>query len=190
MTSAIIFLASGFEEIEAVTIIDVLRRSNIKVVVAGLISNEVEGAHSIKIIPDINIDKIDLNNFDAVILPGGSPGYKNLKKNKKVMEIIKEAFTKNKLIAAICAAPAVLSEAGILKGKKCTIYPGMENELEKGGGIPQKSWIVEDENIITSQGPATALPFAIKLVEKLANKETAKILKEKTLTNLVLKNIL
>ena len=93
------------------------------------------------------------------------------------------------MIAAICAAPAVLSEAGILKGKKCTIYPGMENELIKGGGIPQKDWIVEDENIITSQGPATALPFAIRLVEKLTNKETAKILKEKTLTNLVLKNI-
>ena len=189
MTSAIIFLASGFEEIEAVTIIDILRRSNIKVVVAGLISNEVEGAHAIKIIPDLNIDEVILENYDAVILPGGSPGYKNLKKNKKVMEIIKEAFTKNKLIAAICAAPAVLSEAGILKGKKCTIYPGMENELIKGGGIPQKDWIVEDENIITSQGPATALPFAIRLVEKLTNKETAKILKEKTLTNLVLKNI-
>ena len=145
-------------------------------------------SHAIKFIPDINIDEVDLENFDAVILPGGSPGYKNLKKNKKVMAIIKEAFIKNKLIAAICAAPAVLSETGILKGKKCTIYPGMESELEKGGGIPQDKWIVEDGKIITSQGPATALPFAIKIVEKLTNKETSQILKEKTLANLVLKN--
>jgi len=188
MTSIIVFLAPGFEEIEASTIIDVLRRSNIKVTIVGLTSKEVKGAHAIKIIPDVNINEVILENYDAVILPGGSPGYKNLKKNKKVMEIIKKAFIKNKLIAAICAAPAVLSETGILKGKKCTIYPGMESELKKGGGIHQEKWIVEDGNIITSQGPATALPFAIKIVEKLTNKETAEILKEKTLANLVLKN--
>ena len=188
MTSVIVFLAEGFEEIEASTIIDVLRRSKIKVTIVNLISKEVKGAHSIKIISDVNINEVILEHFDAVILPGGSPGNKNLKDNKKVIEIIKEAFSKNKLIAAICAAPAVLSETGILEGKKCTIYPGMESELKKGGGIPQKDWIVEDGNIITSQGPATALPFAIKIVEKLINKETANVLKEETLANLVLKN--
>jgi 4-methyl-5(b-hydroxyethyl)-thiazole monophosphate biosynthesis len=186
MVNVLVFLASGFEEIEATTIIDVLRRSNVEVNVVGLSPNKVEGAHAMKFIPDMFIDEVDLNSFDAIILPGGSPGYKNLKNNKKVLATIKEAFKNNKLVAAICAAPAVLAEAGILKGKKCTIYPGMEIELEKAGGIPQKNWVVEDENIITSQGPATALPFAIKLAEKLVNKKTAERVKERTLTKLVL----
>lgn len=187
MTKAIVFLASGFEEIEASTIIDVLRRGKVEVNIVGLITKEVQGAHDIKFIPDTFIDELDLEDFDAVILPGGSPGYKNLKNNKKVLKIIKKAFEDGKLVGAICAAPAVLAETGILKGKNCTIYPGMETELEKGGGVPKKKWIVEDGNIITSQGPATALPFAIKLVEKLAGPQIAEQLKKKTLTELVLK---
>ncbi|MCW3997755.1 MAG: DJ-1/PfpI family protein [Candidatus Bathyarchaeota archaeon] len=187
MKNVLVFLAPGFEEIEATTIIDVLRRSNVDVKVVGLSPNEVEGAHAMKIIPDVFIDEVDLNSFDAIILPGGSPGYINLKKNKKVLATIKEAFKNNKLVAAICAAPAVLAETGILRGKKCTIYPGMEIELEKGGGIPQNKWVVEDGNIITSQGPATAILFALKLAEKLANSKTAEQVKERTLAMLVLK---
>ncbi len=189
MSKAIVFLASGFEEIEASTIIDVLRRGKVDVKVIGLTAKEVTGAHDIKFIPDTFIDEMDQEDFDALILPGGSPGYKNLKNNKKVLKIIKEAFENKKLIGAICAAPAVLAETGILKEKNCTIYPGMEIELEKGGGIPREKWIVEDENIITSQGPATALPFAIKLVEKLTGKQMAEELRERTLAKLVLKQI-
>jgi ABC-2 type transport system ATP-binding protein len=187
MSKAIVFLALGFEEIEASTIIDVLRRGNVDVNVVGLNAKEVQGAHNIKFIPDTFIDEMILEGYDAVILPGGSPGYKNLKSNKKVLRIIREAFKNKKLIGAICAAPAVLAETGILKGKNCTIYPGMEIELKKGGGIPQNKWIVEGGNIITSQGPATALTFAIKLVEKLSGTQMAEQLREKTLTKLVLK---
>lgn len=188
MSKAIIFLAPGFEEIEATTIIDILRRGKIDVEVIGLDKNEVQGAHDIKIIPDTNIDQKKKEDYDAVILPGGSPGYKNLKDNKKVLKTIKKAYENKKLVGAICAAPAVLAEAGILKGKNCTIFPGMENEL--GEGISQNKLIVEDENIITSQGPASALPFSIMLVEKLAGKQIAEEIRQRTLANLVLKQII
>jgi len=187
MSKAIVFLANGFEEIEASTIIDILRRGKVDVTVVGLDTQKVQGAHNIEFISDTFIEKMNLENFDAVILPGGSPGYKNLKKNKIVLTTIREAFYKKKLVAAICAAPAVFAEAGILKGKNCTIYPGMEIELKKGGGIPQNNWVVVDGNVITSQGPATALPFSIMLVEKLTGVQMAEQLRKKTLTKLVLK---
>ena len=187
MSKAIVVLAPGFEEIEASTIIDILRRGEVIVDVVTIFNQEVKGAHDLKFIADKSIDKIQLNNFDAIILPGGSPGYINLRNDKRVLDLIKEAFTSKKLIGAICAAPAVLAKAGILKGKKCTIYPGMEEEIEKGEGIPQKNWIVEDKNIITSQGPATALPFAIKLVEKLSNQKMAEQLRAKTLAEMILR---
>ena len=97
----------------------------------------------------------------------------NLRKDTRVLTMVKEAFNSDKLVAAICAAPAVLSDAGILRNRNCTIYPGMESELEKGGGKPRKDLVVEDGNIITSQGPATALPFALRVAERLVNKDTA-----------------
>jgi ABC-2 type transport system ATP-binding protein len=187
MSKAIVFLAPGFEEIEATTIIDILRRGEVIVEVVSITKKEVKGAHDLKFIADKNIKEINQKDYDAIILPGGSPGYINLRNHTKVLSIIMEAFEKNKLIGAICAAPAVLAKSGILKGKKCTIYPGMENELKKGGGIPQKAWIVEDKNIITSQGPATALPFALKLVEKLSNPQIAETLAIRTLAESVLK---
>ena len=185
MAKALVFLATGFEEIETVTIVDVLRRAGIDVTVAGLTFNVIEGAHEIKMVPDKSIDDVKVENFDAVVVPGGSPGYKNLKEDPRVIDIVKEAFKSDKIVAAICAAPAVLSDAGILNGKRCTIYPGMEDELEKGGGIPKQDIVVVDCNIITSKGPATALPFALKIAEKLAGKQIAKAVREKTLANIL-----
>ncbi len=129
MAKALVFLATGFEEIETVTIVDVLRRAGIDVTVAGLTFNVIDGAHEIKMVPDKSIDDVKVENFDAVVVPGGSPGYKNLREDPRVIDIVKEAFKSDKIVAAICAAPAVLSDAGILNGKFCTIYPGMENEL-------------------------------------------------------------
>ena len=99
--------------------------------------------------------------------------------------MLKKAFESNKLVAAICAAPAVLSDAGILKGKVCTVYPGMDDELKAGGGIPKQDNIVIDGNIVTSRGPATALPFALKLVEILVGKKVADIVSQKTLANIL-----
>jgi 4-methyl-5(b-hydroxyethyl)-thiazole monophosphate biosynthesis len=185
MVKALVFLATGFEEIETVTIVDVLRRAGIDVTVAGLTFNVIEGAHEIKMVPDKSIDDVKVENFDAVVVPGGSPGYKNLREDPRVIDIVKEAFKSDKIVAAICAAPAVLSDAGILNGKFCTIYPGMENELESGGGKPKQDIFVVDGNIITSKGPATALPFALKIAEKLAGKQVADAVREKTLTNIL-----
>ncbi len=183
MTKALVFLATGFEEIEAVTIVDVLRRANIKVTTAGLTPNPIQGAHKMKIIPDKSVDEVVTNEFDVVICPGGSPGYLNLRKDSRVIQIIKTAYNKNKLVGAICAAPTVLSDAGILEHKNCTIYPGMENELITGGGKPKSDNVVVDGNIITSKGPATALEFALKLVEVLAGKQVADSVGKKLLAN-------
>jgi len=185
MTKALVFLASGFEEIEAITIVDVLRRAGVDVTVAGLTPNVVEGAHGIKIVPDKTIDDVKVEDFDAVVVPGGNPGYKNLRKDPRVIAMIKKAFGSKKLVAAICAAPAVLSDAGVLEGKACTIYPGMENELRKGGGKPKMDMVVVDGNIVTSRGPATALPFALKLAEKLAGKQVAENVSKKTMANIL-----
>lgn len=187
MVSALVLLASGFEEIEALTVIDVLRRCNIKVVVAGLSAEPTAGAHDVRVIPDTSIDKVRVEDYDAIICPGGNPGYVNLRKNATVLSMVKTAFAMGKLVAAICAAPAVLADAGILKGKKCTIYPGMESELERGGGKVQRDLVVEDGNVITSQGPATALPFAFKVAERLVGKAVVEVVKERTLANLILK---
>ena len=173
MKKALVFLANGFEEIEAVTIIDVLRRANISVTVAGLTSNPIEGAHKLRIIPEKAVNEVSAQEFDTVICPGGSPGYKNLRKDSQVIQIIKNAFESNKLVAAICASPAVLADAGVLKWKYCTIFPGMENELLKGGGKPSQDDVVVDGNVVTSKGPATALLFALKLVELLEGKNVA-----------------
>ncbi len=185
MSKALVFLAAGFEEIETVTIVDVLRRAGIAVTVAGLTPNTIDGAHEIKMVSDNFIDDVQIEDFDAIVVPGGNPGYKNLRNDSRVISMIKKAFNSKKLIAAICAAPAVLSDAGILEGKVCTIYPGMENELEKGGGIPKQDIVVIDDNIITSRGPATALPFAIKIVETLVGNEAAEVVSNKTLTNIL-----
>jgi len=187
MAAVLVFLAPGFEEIETATIVDVLRRCGLKVSVASLFPNAIEGAHGMKFVPDIFIGETTVKDFDAVICPGGSPGYENLRKNRAVLAMVKEAFDSGKVVAAICAGPAVLSDAGILRNKNCTIYPGMENELEKGGGNPQKDFVVEDGNIITSQGPATALLFALKVAEHLADKKIVERVRKKTLTNLVSK---
>jgi 4-methyl-5(b-hydroxyethyl)-thiazole monophosphate biosynthesis len=185
MAKALVFLATGFEEIETVTIVDVLRRADVEVMVAGLKPNVVEGAHAMKIVPDKSIDDVKVDDFDAIVVPGGNPGYKNLRKDPRVIDMIKKAFNSNKLVTAICAGPAVLSDAGVLEGKVCTIYPGMENELEKGGGKPKQDIVVEDGNIITSRGPATALPFALKLAEKLAGKQVAEAVSKKTMANIL-----
>jgi 4-methyl-5(b-hydroxyethyl)-thiazole monophosphate biosynthesis len=185
MVKVLVFLATGFEEIETVTIVDVLRRAEIEVTLTGLSNKVVEGAHSMKIVPDMSIDNVKIDAFDAVIVPGGNPGYKNLRNDPRVIELIRIAFKSKKMIAAICAAPAVLSDAGILNGKICTIYPGMEDELENGGGISTQDIVVVDGNLITSKGPATALPFALIIVEKLAGKQISESVKEKTLANIL-----
>ena len=187
MVKALVFLATGFEEIEASTIVDILRRCNVDVTVVGLNKDVVEGAHGMRFVPDRYIDEVSLGEFDAVVCPGGAPGYENLRKDQRVLAMIKDAYRSNRLVAAICASPAVLSDAGILKDKICTIFPGMEDELRKGGGRPKEDLVVADGKIITSMGPATAIPFALSVAERLVGKKVVENVRKATLANLALK---
>ena len=171
-------LAEGFEEIEAVTTIDILRRAGIETVTAALKSNPVTGSHNITVTADILLNEND--KFDAIVLPGGMPGSTNLKNDTRVINIIKKISTAGGITAAICAAPIVLSEAGILKGKKFTCYPGYEEEITEGKYINEP--VVTDGKIITSMGAACTPLFALKLVELIKNKKTALQLKEQMMS--------
>ena len=164
-------LAEGFEEIEFSTIVDILRRAGIDVTAAGLKGGTINGAHGIRVTPDTVIDKVSADDFDVIILPGGNPGFANLGQSERVLKLVREMYDKNKYVTAICGAPSVLAKAGVIKGKRATIYPGMEDTLT--GVQCSDGRVVVDGKIITSQGPGTAMEFAIKLVEILAGKSKA-----------------
>ncbi|MBT8719727.1 DJ-1/PfpI family protein [Brachyspira hyodysenteriae] len=159
-------LAEGAEEIEAVTIIDVLRRADIEVVTASLTNNlEVKGSHNIFLKADTTLEKIMNYDFDAIALPGGMGGMNNLKADMRVLEILRNMYENKKLVSAICASPIVLGEAGVIKGKY-TCYPSCEVHV-KGGEYVEKDLVVCDDNIITSKGPATTVFFALEIVKYL-----------------------
>lgn len=171
-------LAEGFEEIEALTIVDVLRRAGIAVDIVGVPSLMVTGSHGVKISADKKLSEIRIEEYDGIVLPGGYPGYVNLSRSTVLLETIKKFDEKRKLIAAICAAPSILAKAGILEKRKATIYPGMESELP----YPRSERVVVDGNVITSQGPGTAMEFALKIVEVLQGLDKALKLKRDLVT--------
>jgi 4-methyl-5(b-hydroxyethyl)-thiazole monophosphate biosynthesis len=177
---AIIILADGFEEIEAVTVIDILRRAGIDITVAGLGNINVKGSRGLNVVADKKLDELDID-YDACIFPGGMPGATNLASSGKVKTLIQKMNSTNKLVAAICASPAVvLAPTGILKNKSATCYPGMEQNF--GSDVKYKdNNVVVDGNIITSRGPATALLFSLAIVEKLVGKEIADRVKKAVL---------
>ena len=167
-------LAEGVEEVEAVTIIDVLRRGGLEVITASLTDNlEVKGAHNIVIKADASLEKIMNYDFDAIALAGGYGGMNNLKADMRVIEKIRTMYEDKKLVAAICASPIVLGEAGVIKGKY-TCYPSCESAV-KGGEYVEKDIVVCNDNVITSKGPATTVFFALELVKYLngSNEELA-----------------
>jgi 4-methyl-5(b-hydroxyethyl)-thiazole monophosphate biosynthesis len=172
----IVPLAEGFEEIEAVTIIDVLRRAEIQVTVAYLKKNLVTGSHSITVTADKNIDDIHASDFDAIVLPGGMPGSSNLNEDERIIGLVREFSAAGKITAALCAAPMVLGHAGVLEGKQATCFPGFESRMTGAEHIPEP--VVRDGNIITGRGPGCAIPFALELVASLAGEEKAVRLKE------------
>jgi len=177
----IVVLAEGFEEIEAVTVIDVLRRSGIAVTAAGLSGLVVKGSRGIRVSADKLLDQSG-EDFDAIVLPGGSQGAINLSASEKVNAIIKKFDTEGKLIAAICAAPSVvLAPLGILKGRSVTGYPGMLEGFDKDTVYKEDS-VVVDGNIITSRGPATALSFGLAIAEKLVGRDIADKVRKATLS--------
>ncbi len=174
-------LAEGFEEIEAITIIDVLRRAGVEVITAGVDKKEIKGAHGIIVTADRNLEEIHGYDFTGIVLPGGMPGAANLRDNDKILEIIKDINEESGLVAALCAAPIVLEEAGVLKDKRATSFPDFDKEMPSCNYQAEK--IVQDGNIITSRGPGLALEFAIYLVEYLVSSSEAASLKEAMLAN-------
>lgn len=170
-------LAEGVEEIEAVTIIDILRRANIEVVTASLNDDlEVKGAHNISIKADTTLEKIMNYDFDGIALAGGMGGMNNLKSDMRILEKLRNMYEDKKLVSAICASPIVLGEAGVIKGKY-TCYPSCESAV-KGGEYVEKDLVVCEGNVITSKGPATTIFFALELVKYLngSNEELSKAL--------------
>ncbi|MDP4144780.1 MAG: DJ-1/PfpI family protein [Bacillota bacterium] len=187
MKKVLLFLAEGFEEIEALTVVDVLRRASITCDTCSIKDTEVTGAHGITVKADKLIEDINKADYDVVVLPGGMPGSTNLRDNEKVINIVKEFYSSGKLVSAICAAPIVLAKAGILEDKKVTSYPGFQPEL--GACSYSEELVVQDGNLLTSRGPATALYFAYKLVENIKGQEEAANLREGMLVNLLENNI-
>jgi len=170
MNRTCILLAKGFEEIEALTVVDVLRRLDIECIMCSIDSLEVTGAHRITIVADRLMNEMNFKDYGAVILPGGMPGAANLKADRRVISLIREFDKAGKLIAAICAAPIVLKEAGIIKGRTITSFPGIREEL-KDSHYGEDS-IVQDKNILTSRGPGTAFKFAFKIAENMLDINT------------------
>jgi protein deglycase len=176
MPKVVILLAEGFEEVEAVAIVDVLRRAEIDVTIAGLQEGPVASARKVRVLPDTVLDSIRTEDFDMVVLPGGQPGSDNLNNDARVRRLITEFHAKGKLTGAICAAPYVLANAGILEGKHVTSYPTYKDRL--GEVVYEEETVVEDGNVMTSRGPGTALCFGLSIAEKLAGKEKAQQVKQ------------
>ncbi len=170
MPRALVPLAEGFEEIEAVTIIDVLRRGGVDVVTAGLESAIVEGSHKITLISDRLLAHVDPSDFDLIVLPGG-PGTYKLKEDPRIADMLKRHAAAGKLTAAVCAAPLVLSASGLLTDKKVTSYPSVQDQLQVSEYLAVP--VVVDGQIVTGQGPGSAMAFALKLVELLMDRTVA-----------------
>lgn len=171
-----LMLADGFEEIEALTPLDILRRAQIEVKTVGVTGKTVTGAHSIPVVADILLDDIALEDMSAVILPGGMPGTLNLKNEKAVENTVLYAAEKGLLIAAICAAPSILGNLGLLESKEAVCFPGFEDEL-KGADISDKS-VVLSGNIITAKGAGVAAEFGFEILKQLKDEDTAQRLKK------------
>lgn len=166
----LILLEEGFEEIEALTVVDILRRAELPTKMVSATNSEyVTGAHNITVKTDSKLNAV--SEYDMVILPGGYPGYENLEKNDAVRKLLNDAINSKKYVAAICGAPTVLGKLGYLKGKKACCYPSMENMLIDAEVSFDK--VVHDGTIITSRGAGTAHDFAFKIVEILKDKSTA-----------------
>jgi 4-methyl-5(b-hydroxyethyl)-thiazole monophosphate biosynthesis len=164
MAKVYIFLAEGFEEIEALTVVDILRRAEIDITMVSITgSQQVTGSHNIATIADILFEECDYSDADMLVLPGGLPGTNHLMEHPGMDQLLKKFAAEEKKLAAICAAPKVLGTKGILQGKKATCYPGHEDSLL--GAYIMSAAVVEDGNITTSRGMGTSIDFSLALVK-------------------------
>jgi 4-methyl-5(b-hydroxyethyl)-thiazole monophosphate biosynthesis len=171
MTKVLVPLAEGCEELEAVTVIDLLRRANITVVTAGLEAGPVRASRGVVLVADKTLDEALLDDYDMVVLPGGGPGADRLDADDRIRQLLISMANSEKFTAAICAAPKVLKSAGLLEGKQATCYPGV---MQAGDlpGLDTDQRVVQDGKIVTSRGPGTAMDFALQLVEILTDRNT------------------
>ncbi len=172
MEKVYVFLADGFEEIEGLTVVDILRRAGIETVMVSVMKEQmVKGSHGIEIKADMVFDAEKLQDGTVYVLPGGMPGTKHLAAHEELGILIKKACADGRKVAAICAAPTVLGGLGILQGRKAVCYPGMEDGLT--GAVVTKETVAVSGNVTTSRGMGTAIPFALSLVAQLQGKEAA-----------------
>ena len=182
MKKVYLFLAYGFEEVEALTTVDLLRRAGIEVITVSISGNNaVTGAHSIPVIADIKLDESSFDDADAIVLPGGLPGVDNLGACEKFLNIVESNYESGRYVCAICAAPMILGKMGILKGKKATSYPGCEGAL-LGADISEDK-VCTDGNIITSRGVGTAIDFACEIIKTLVGQEKSAEIRKSVLAD-------
>lgn len=171
MSHVLVPLAQGCEELEAITITDLLVRAGITVTTCGLDNQPVKASRGATIIPDTSIDNLQNESFDLIVLPGGLPGADHLRDNEQLQTLIKKQALDNKYLAAICAAPKALAQAGVLEGKTATSYPGILAALDNTNITISDKAVEIDGNIITSRGPGTAMDFALTLIELLEGRK-------------------
>ncbi|MCB1867559.1 MAG: DJ-1/PfpI family protein [Gammaproteobacteria bacterium] len=168
MARTLVPLAQGCEELEAITVIDLLRRAGVEVVSAGLDAQPVKASRGVVLIPDTTLDEVMSDSFDMIVLPGGLPGADNLNRDPRIHALLEKLNRNGKYTAAICAAPKVLASAGLLDGRRATGYPGVLEKTGQDGIAIDSGAVVRDGNVITSRGPGTAMDFALELIELLA----------------------
>ncbi len=179
MARVLVPLADGFEEIEAVTVIDLLRRADIDVVVAGLTPGPATGNHGIAVGTDQTLDEALGQDYDMAVLPGGLPGADHLEADGRVIELLRRMADSERFTAAICAAPKVLAAAGVLDGRRATSFPGFISEDRTPGLTVADDPVVCDGKVITSRGPGTAMDFALTLIERLAGQDARNTVEER-----------
>ncbi len=171
--TALVILANGFEEIEAVTSIDILRRADVRVTVAAVACVRVDGAHGVPFVADVTLADVKDQDFDAVVLPGGMPGAQVLGGTDMVREVVTRHADDGRIVAGICAAPAMaLAAFGVLDGKRATCYPGFEERFPDTATFVEDA-VVVDGNVTTSRGPGTAFAFGLELARQLAGEQKA-----------------
>ncbi|MBI3767462.1 MAG: DJ-1/PfpI family protein [Deltaproteobacteria bacterium] len=175
MKTVCVPLAPGFEEIEAVTIIDVLRRGGVRVVVAGTEPGPIRGSHAIALTPETTVDAVDAESLDMIALPGGMPGTLHLRENPGVRALVARLAARGCYTTAICAAPIVLAAEGLLVGRHATSHPSVREQIT--AAVYEEAAVVEDGTVVTSRGAGTAMAFALRLVRLLVDDATAERLR-------------
>ena len=177
MSKVYVFLAEGFEEIEGLTVVDLLRRAKIETEMVSIMKGkQIKGSHGIKVTADSMFEDVDFSDADLLILPGGMPGTLNLGNHEGLCTLLKKHYEEGKKIAAICAAPSVFGQLGFLNGRVATCYPGFESKLE--GAICCATKVAVDGNVTTAKGMGAAIDFSLKLIEQLIDKEKAREISE------------